>query len=159
MRDSKLIYIFFNLTLGINHILNEQYSFEELEFKFENFSIEFGGRWKPVECKSEFKIAIIVPYRDRLLNLKQFLLNMHPFLIRQSVEYGIFLIEPFGNLTFNRGLLMNVGFLEATKQTNEWNCFFFHDVDMLPESNLNLYKCDLDIPLHYAVAVNKFDYK
>jgi beta-1,4-galactosyltransferase 3 len=82
------------------------------------------------------------------------------FLARQKAQYGIYLIEPIQNLTFNRGLLMNIGFIEAIKQKDiEWDCFFFHDVDMLPELNSNFYRCDPEIPLHYAVAVNKFDYK
>ena len=84
---------------------------------------------------------------------------MHPFLINQNLTYGIYLIEPLANLTFNRGLLMNIGFIESLKDSNHlWDCFFFHDVDMLPEDLRNYYKCDYDLPVHYAVAVSKFGY-
>ena len=145
--------------IGNNSILNEQFSLTELENLFENHSVKLGGHWKPKSCISNYKIAIIVPYRDRLSNLKSFLLNMPLFLIRQHVEFAFFLVEPINGLKFNRGLLMNIGFIESLKSENNWNCFFFHDVDMLPESNLNLYKCDYELPIHYAVAVSSFDYK
>jgi hypothetical protein len=100
-------------------------------------------------------IAFIIPYRNRTDNLKVFLNNMHPYLTRQKINYGIYLIEPVASVTFNRALLMNIGFLESQKdalkplslddllsnhthnQTNQfpvksisWNCFVFHDVDM-----------------------------
>ena len=82
------------------------------------------------------------------------------FLIRQNIEYGVYLMEPIGNITFNRGILMNIGFREALKDySNNWNCFFFHDVDMIPENNYNFYKCDENTPIHYAVAVSAFNYK
>ncbi|KRY08885.1 Beta-1,4-N-acetylgalactosaminyltransferase bre-4 [Trichinella patagoniensis] len=59
--------------------------------------------------------------------------------------------------TFNRGKLMNVGFLEAMRLYN-WTCFVFHDVDLLPENDLNSYSC-LDTPRHLSVAVDKFNYR
>lgn len=122
--------------------------------------MKLGGSWSPSDCEPEFKIAIVIPYRDRLPNLKLFLSNMHPFFIEQKMHYGIFLIEPKENLTFNRGLLMNIGFLESLKDSNNtWDCFFFHDVDMISEDVRNVYKCDKDLPVHYATAVSKWDYR
>jgi predicted glycosyltransferase involved in capsule biosynthesis len=58
---------------------------------------------------------------------------------------------------FNRGALMNVGFLEA-KRTDIWDCFVFHDVDLLPKSQKTTYKCQTD-PYHMASAIDKFNYK
>jgi len=87
------------------------------------------------------------------------LLNIHPFLIRQNVHYGIYLVEPLGNLRFNRGLLANIGFLESIKDSvNKWNCFFIHDVDLIPENNFNYYKCDEHYPLQYAILLKQFNY-
>ena len=137
-----------------------EYDIDQIEDHLVNKSIEFGGRYSPKTCKSEQRIAIIIPYRDRLSNLKLFLSNMHPFLINQNLTYGIYLIEPLANLTFNRGLLMNIGFIESLKESNNlWDCFFFHDVDMLPEDLRNYYKCDYDLPVHYAVSVAKYNYE
>ncbi len=39
------------------------------------------------------------------------MLNMHPLFALNRIEYKIYLIETVGNLTFNRGLLFNAGFL------------------------------------------------
>jgi hypothetical protein len=74
-------------------------------------------------------------------------------LTRQTINYGIYLIEPVQRIIFNIALLMNIGFMEAIKDTlpsgmlnmNEKNiylnllknltthsdCFVFHDVDMI----------------------------
>jgi hypothetical protein len=84
---------------------------------------------------------------------------MHPFLIKQQLDYGIFLIEPVQNITFNRGLLMNIGFLESLKLSqNKWDCFIFHDVDLIPEDERNIYSCP-ELPRHMSSAVSTFDYK
>jgi len=116
---------------------------------------------KPHETGKIQRIAILVPYKNRLANLQIFLLNMHEFLLRQNIHYGIYLIEPFdSNVPFNRGLLANIGFLEALKdKTNKWNCFFIHDVDLLPENNFNFYKCDQKYPLQYGVLLSEFNYE
>ena len=42
---------------------------------------------------------------------------------------------------FNRGRLMNIGVAEALKLA-KFDCFIFHDVDLLPESDKNIYYCD-----------------
>jgi len=55
-----------------------------------------GGSQMPLDCQAKYKIAIIVPYRNRLANLCSFLLNMHPFLTKQQLDYTIFIIEQFG---------------------------------------------------------------
>jgi len=78
---------------------------------------------------------------------------MHPFLIRQNVHYGIYLVEPLGNLRFNRGLLESI-----KDSVNKWNCFFIHDVDLIPENNFNYYKCDENYPLQYAILLKQFNY-
>ena len=89
-----------------------------------------GDRHMHEECtiidNSKYKMAIIVPFRDRPDHLRIFLNNMHPYLMRQRLHYKIFLVEPHSNLTFNRGMLKNIGFVEAMKDSNKWNCFMFH---------------------------------
>lgn len=40
-----------------------------------------------------YKVAIIVPFRDRHIHLKIFLRHMHSFLQRQNIEYGIIVVE------------------------------------------------------------------
>ena len=66
-------------------------------------------------------------------------------------------IEKAGNGRFNKAKLMNIGFLEALKQY-DFDCFIFHDVDLIPEDDRNLYTCP-EQPRHMSVAIDKFKYK
>ncbi|CAK6964266.1 beta-1%2C4-galactosyltransferase 3 [Scomber scombrus] len=116
-----------------------------------------GGRYRPPDCKARHRTAIIIPYRHRELHLKFLLYNMHPFLQRQQLNYGIYVIHQAGDYTFNRAKLMNVGFREAMKE-EDWDCLFFHDVDLIPEDDRNTYICDSN-PKHAAIAMDKFGYK
>ncbi|XP_047992575.1 beta-1,4-N-acetylgalactosaminyltransferase bre-4-like isoform X2 [Leguminivora glycinivorella] len=99
--------------------------------------VKLGGRYTPSNCSARNRVAIIVPYRDREENLATFLNHMHPFLIKQQLDYGIFVVEQTGTREFNRGKLMNVGFIEA----GGWECYIFHDVDLLPLDHRNVYSC------------------
>jgi beta-1,4-galactosyltransferase 1 len=103
-------------------------------------------------------VAIIVPYRNRYKNLKAFLRYMHTYMMRKQLEYGIYLIEPSGELIFNRALLINIGYKEALKDYPDWNCFVFHDVDLLPESDENLYECHSQFPRQYAITISIYNY-
>ena len=60
-------------------------------------------------------------------------------------------------VTFNRGALLNIGFLEAKKRDN-FDCFIFHDVDLLPEDTRNLYSCTKN-PRHMSSAIDVFQYR
>ena len=119
--------------------------------------LELGGRWSPKDCLAKHKVAIIVPYRDREPHLRAFLLNIHRFLQRQQVEYGIYIVEQSGSQPFNRAMLMNVGAAEALKQ-HDYQCFIFHDVDLLPEDDRNLYTCPIQ-PRHMSVSIDSFLYR
>jgi predicted glycosyltransferase involved in capsule biosynthesis len=76
---------------------------------------------------------------------------------QQSIAYRIFVIEQEPGDLFNRGSLMNVGFLEASA-VQKWDCFIFHDIDLLPKDQNTTYRC-YDMPFHMANAINKFGYK
>lgn len=54
-------------------------------------------------------------------------------------------------------MLMNIGYAEAIKDY-DWTCFIFHDVDLVPEDDRNLYYCPL-YPRHMSIAVNTLRYK
>ena len=58
---------------------------------------------------------------------------------------------------FNRAALMNIGYLEA-KKFSDYDCYVFHDVDLIPEEACNLYSCE-GAPRHLSVAVDKFHYR
>lgn len=130
-----------------------------MESDLVDLGLEKGGKRFPVPIHRERsqRVAIIVPYRDRIRNLNIFLLYMHRFLVKQNIQYGIYLVEPVKKLKFNRALLLNIGFIESLKE-NEWDCFIFHDVDMLPENDQNIYQCDLKQPKQMAISINTYFY-
>lgn len=53
--------------------------------------------------------------------------------------------------------MMNVGYTEALKDF-DFQCVIFHDVDLIPENDNNLYTCPVN-PRHMAVALDKHNYK
>lgn len=75
--------------------------------------IEMGGHWRPSDCLSRHKVAVIIPYRDRLPHLMVLIRYLHFFLRRQMIEYQIFVVEPTTPLEFkfNKGRVMNSGSL------------------------------------------------
>ena len=99
-----------------------------------------GGEFSPTSCNPEDNVAIIIPFRNREHHLRIFINNIHPFLMRQNIHYRIFVISQNDTETFNRALLFNIGFSEALN-ISDWDCFIFHDVDLLPEDDRNLYTC------------------
>ncbi len=53
---------------------------------------------------------------------------------------------------------MNIGFLESLRlSASKWDCFIFHDVDLIPEDERNIYSCP-ELPRHMSSAVSTFDY-
>nr|XP_033799335.1 beta-1,4-galactosyltransferase 4 isoform X3 [Geotrypetes seraphini] len=115
------------------------------------------GRNHPSECRSLQRVAILIPYRNREKHLLYLLKHLHPFLQRQQLDYAIYIIHQAGNGRFNRGKLLNVGYLEALKE-EKWDCFIFHDVDLLPENDFNVYLCDNE-PKHLVVGRNVTGYR
>ncbi|CAL8292997.1 unnamed protein product [Lota lota] len=119
--------------------------------------LQEGGRYQPLECISQHKVAIIIPYRNRQDHLKHWLYYMHPILKRQQLDYGVYVIHQHGEGTFNRAKLLNVGYVESLKEY-AYDCFVFSDVDLVPMDDRNLYRCH-DEPHHMAAAMDKFGYK
>jgi len=55
-------------------------------------------------------------------------------------------------------MLLNIGFTEASRRRRDHDCYFFHDVDLLPENDTNLYSCP-DQPRHASPAVDTMSYQ
>ncbi|KAJ8315216.1 hypothetical protein KUTeg_007366 [Tegillarca granosa] len=109
-------------------------SWSQIEYNHRN--LQAGGRHKPSNCTARHRVAIIIPFRDRDMHLKLFLNNIHPFLQRQQLDYGIYVID----------------------QLYDYQCFIFHDVDLIPEYDLNMYTCP-ENPRHMSVAIDKYKYR
>uniref|UniRef100_A0AC35U540 Beta-1,4-N-acetylgalactosaminyltransferase n=1 Tax=Rhabditophanes sp. KR3021 TaxID=114890 RepID=A0AC35U540_9BILA len=120
-------------------------------------NVQAGGHYFPPDCQPAQKVAILVPFKNRYGQLRVFLHNLHSTLRKQKIDYTIILIEPVGNVTFNRGKLLNIGFVEAQK-LYDFDCFIFHDVDLIPEDDRNLYNCG-EMPRHMSASINKFNYE
>ena len=60
------------------------------------------------------------------------------------------------NVIFNRAKLFNIGFTEA-KKIDEFDCFMFHDVDLILENDHAIYHCRTN-PLHYSAYIKKWNY-
>lgn len=118
--------------------------------------IMLGGHWKPQDCVPRWKVAILVPFRNRHEHLPVLFRHLIPALQRQRLHFAFYVIEQAGTHTFNRAMLFNVGFLEAMKDL-DWDCVIFHDVDHILENDRNYYGCE-DMPRHFAVKLNKYSY-
>lgn len=115
------------------------------------------GLWSPVECRPRQTIAVIIPFRSRETHLRVFLNHMHALFRHQQLLYSIFVIEQVGKTIFNRAALFNVGYLESSRLA-EFDCFIFHDVDLLPQDDRLPYRC-ADQPIHLSVALDRYNYK
>ncbi|BFZ25366.1 hypothetical protein BsWGS_28405 [Bradybaena similaris] len=133
-----------NITLDINDIISN------------NSDVLEGGEWRPPSCISRHRIAVIIPYRDRFSHLKVLLHYLIPLLKRQQIHFRIFVVEQFGNDTFNKGRIMNAAFRESLKLFN-FHCVCFHDVDLVPENDRNMYSCT-EQPKHMSIGIDKFQY-
>ncbi|XP_064600700.1 beta-1,4-galactosyltransferase 7-like [Liolophura sinensis] len=93
------------------------------------------------------KLAVIIPFRDRLEELLEFAPLLHEFLAKKKVRHRIFVINQIDNFRFNRASLINVGFLESA---NDTDYIAMHDVDLVP-LNFDLdYGYPKEGPFHVA---------
>jgi hypothetical protein len=100
---------------------------------------------------SRKKLGIIVPYRDRPGQVRNFVkeINQYFATIIKDFSYQIYIVEQGDKKEFNRGKLLNIGFISAEKDSCDY--VIFHDIDMLPYNVDYSYN---DFPLQLA---NKFE--
>lgn len=53
---------------------------------------------------------------------------------------------------------MNIAFVTALQHDDQYQCFIFHDVDLVPEDDRNMYSCP-QMPRHMSAAIDEMDYK
>lgn len=97
----------------------------------------------------EHVLCLIIPFRDRFDELLIFLTHMKLFLKEQKVEYEIYVVNQVDSFRFNRGSLINVGFLFIREHTD---CDFIamHDVDLIPVNPRLNYSYPGDSIMHIA---------
>jgi hypothetical protein len=114
-------------------------------------------------------VAIIVPYRDlhasqkRAAHLAKFIPHMTAFLSKlvkngRLSDYHIYIVEQSDDQRkFNRGKLLNIGFDLARKNNVHHDVFIFHDVDLLPQENLEeAYSHFPKTPYHIARVWDRY---
>jgi hypothetical protein len=91
------------------------------------------------------KLGIIVPYRNRESHLKRFRDSITDYFKKLKIQYELIIVEQTDDKPFNRGKLLNIGFIKA----KDLGCDYvvFHDVDMIP---LEVDYSYSEIPLHLA---------
>ncbi|XP_069139870.1 beta-1,4-galactosyltransferase 7-like [Argopecten irradians] len=97
--------------------------------------------------QSSHKMALIVPYRDRLEELLEFVPYMHNYLNEKHIAHRIYVVNQVDNFRFNRASLINVGFLESR---SDCDYIAMHDVDLLPLNPDLDYGYPEDGPFHVA---------
>ena len=81
--------------------------------------------------KNNHKLGIVIPYRNRYEHLQEFKKRIVQYLDSKSYEnYLIIIVEQDNAKLFNRGMLCNIGFIEA--QRNKCDYIVIHDIDMIP---------------------------
>jgi len=91
------------------------------------------------------KLGIIIPYRRRERDLPIFIEYITEYLKDKDIRYEVIVIDQDDGKQFNRGILLNIGYLYAKKLKCDY--LVFHDVDMLPVDVDYSYS---SIPLHMA---------
>jgi hypothetical protein len=91
------------------------------------------------------KLGVIVPYRNRYEHLIQFQESITEYLKSKNIDFKIIIVEQDDAKLFNRGMLCNIGFIEAQKE----NCDYIviHDIDMIPVDVDYSYS---KVPVHLA---------
>ncbi|XP_070210040.1 beta-1,4-galactosyltransferase 4-like [Littorina saxatilis] len=140
-----------NVTLNLNET-----SYPELVEKFADV-MQNGGHYVPPTCRSREHVALIIPYRDRQRNLYILLSNLLPFLMRQQLEFTVFLVEQTAEHPFNKGLIFNVAYKQSQKTAN-FTCIIMQDTDLIPMDNRNFYRCG-EQPRHLVLTTGQTEWK
>lgn len=96
--------------------------------------------------QKKHKLGIIIPYRDRANQLYEFKKEIGKHI---DFDYEVIVVEQLGDQDFNRGKLLNIGFVKA----EELGCDYvvFHDVDMIPVDVDYSYE---DKPIHLITELD-----
>ena len=101
--------------------------------------------------ENKYYIAIIIPHRNRIDHLIRFKSHMDSMnKLLNGNQYDIYLIDQNNADKFNRGFLLNMGYLIAKKHKS-YDRYIFHDVDSYPDEELfKLYFKYINLNIHYA---------
>jgi Fe-S cluster assembly iron-binding protein IscA len=105
---------------------------------------------KVVNNNKDINIAIIIPYRNRIIHLKKFINHINNLNKNPNHNFDLYIIDQNNFDRFNRGLTLNIGYYMAKKIFN-YDRYIFHDVDSYPSQEIfNLYFAFIDKNIHFA---------
>uniref|UniRef100_H2Y8T6 Beta-1,4-galactosyltransferase 7 n=1 Tax=Ciona savignyi TaxID=51511 RepID=H2Y8T6_CIOSA len=93
------------------------------------------------------RLSVIVPYRGAFDELLLFVPHLHKFLNARMVRHKICIIHQVDNYRFNRGFLINIGFLLSR---DKFDYMVMHDIDLLPVNPLLNYSYPDEGPYHLS---------
>lgn len=102
---------------------------------------------KHILRSSPYKLAVLVPFRDRFEELLIFAPYIHKFLNNQGIEHTVFILNQIDGYRFNRASLINVGYLQTK---HNYDYIAMHDVDLLPLNTNLSYAYPKQQPFHVA---------
>lgn len=106
------------------------------------------------------KIAIIIPYRNREDHLANFIAHFNKLdnVNISNSQLDVYIIEQNNEDKFNRGLLLNTGYLVARKNAR-YDRYIFHDVDLFPSQSIyELYFVEPKKQIHYIIPKEEHKY-
>ncbi|CAF0768014.1 unnamed protein product [Didymodactylos carnosus] len=144
-----------NLPPFVNAALAETYSLPDKRYFKTSFCYtkKFTQSPQPIEINDE----VLDYYQIEGADFSNRIWSGHWWPKKCQAETRLAVIISYHNNSFNHAILSNIGYIESTKLYN-YTCFIFHDVDLLPEDDRNLYTCG-DKPRHLSVAIDKFNYE
>ncbi|GAA6078049.1 beta-1,4-galactosyltransferase 6, partial [Tachysurus ichikawai] len=66
---------------------------EEIEWQLRKMGMQFGGHWKPKDCRPHWKVAVLIPFRNRHEHLPILFQHLAPMLQRQRLQFAFYVIE------------------------------------------------------------------
>ncbi|XP_041472714.1 beta-1,4-galactosyltransferase 5-like isoform X1 [Lytechinus variegatus] len=145
-----------NANKGIASPIDHMMAELDLAVDVGDYQLLPGGHWVPLKCRPLWKVAVVVPFRNRAQHLPIFLRHTIRRMKKQQLEFSIFVAEQNNDLLFNKAMMMNIGFVEA-QEFNDFDCVIFHDVDHLALNVRNYYGCD-NMPRHFETGEPKYDW-
>ena len=119
--------LFLCILLEVHHLLRQELSVSQI---FQTGRVSYANEYGTVQpdlvqkgqdqtSNNKPHHVIVVPYRNREANLKQFIEYMGPYLSHNfaSDTLSLFIVEQAENEPFNRGFLFNVA-LNELRQSN-----------------------------------------
>jgi hypothetical protein len=140
-----------NNKIKIRQIVNNEYNLNVIEkrllllIKQENTELVGVNFDEFCYDKNEdfpFEAQILIPYRARgnnkfrELQLSNFLKHMKKYMktIHENVNYKLIILEQDNDHPFNRGLLLNAGYIECENGINQYIKYYIHhNCDLFPE--------------------------